>query len=417
QEARAHALPRLAAQLGASELVYVATCNRVEVAFVAAPAIPLSAYRPRLWRALRGAEPEPGAAERALRIWGGEGAIEHLFLVASGLDSARIGETEIAAQVRAAHDLSRELGLAGPRLSRVFDEALRVARRVHALTAVSNGHVSLAEIAVERVRAAAHGSRAPIALLGVSPMTERAGRALAASGARLCVVNRTLANAQRLAAELGAAALALDEFRRDPPPLCALLAAASAPEPLLDREVLERVAQAGRPLLVDMGVPPNVDARAARELGLERVGMDELAAVAAHNRDARLGELGDARAIVDAALDAIARRMSARRLGPMQAALHERFRLAAAAKTEQLLRAELSGLDDARRRALREFGDALARQLAHLPSSGLCALADRHGMDAVESFFASADPDLRAALERALADESLPRAANPEDDA
>src|SRR5262245_61690190 len=147
-------LPRLARELGLRELAYLATCHRVEVAFVAEPGVPLASYRPRLWRALRGREPAAGEAERGLRAWGGEGAVEHLILVAAGLDSARVGETEIAAQVREAYDLARELGLAGPRLTRVFDEALRIARRVHALTAVGEGRVSLAEIAIASVREA-----------------------------------------------------------------------------------------------------------------------------------------------------------------------------------------------------------------------------------------------------------------------
>jgi hypothetical protein len=190
---RAARLPRLARELGVHELVYIATCNRVEVAFVAEPGEPLAAYRPRLWRALRGVEPAPGEAERGLRAWGGEGAVEHLFLVAAGLDSARVGETEISAQVREAHDLARALGLAGPRLTRVFDEALRIARRVHALTAVGAGRVSLAELAIAAIRGARGDGRLPVALLGVSPMTERAGCELASAGVPLLVVNRTLA--------------------------------------------------------------------------------------------------------------------------------------------------------------------------------------------------------------------------------
>jgi hydroxymethylbilane synthase len=131
--------------------------------------------------------------------------------------------------------------------------------------------------------------------------------------------------------------------------------------------------------------------------------MDELSGRAARNRDARLGELGDAREIVDAALVRLVRRLSERRLGPLQAALHERFRATAAEQAEQLLRGEFAGLDAARAATLRDFGETLARHLAHLPSAGLRQLAERHGMEAVESFVAAADPDLRAALERALA--------------
>jgi len=409
-------LPRIAAQLGVREFAYLATCNRVEFAFVAAPETPLAEYRPKLWQALTARAPSPGEAERALRAWGGEGAVEHLFVVAAGLDSPRVGETEIAAQVRACYEQARELGLAGPRLSRVFEEALRVAKKVHSLTRVSTGHVSLAELAIERMRAVG-GARGPLGLLGVSPMTERAGRELTAAGLRLCVINRTLERAQRLAAELGAQAMSLEEFRARPPALGALLCAVRAPAPLLGRAELERIAAAGRTLLIDMGVPPNIEPLAARELGLERLGMDELAGEAARNRDERVAQLGEARALIDEALDTVARRMSARRLGPMQAALHERYRAAAAEKAGDLLRIGLPGLDEPRRAALLEFADGLARQLAHLPSAGLRELADRHGMDAVESFLAAADPGLRSALDRALADESLPRGAQDQEGA
>jgi glutamyl-tRNA reductase len=430
-EQRGERLPALAAAIGVRELVYVATCNRVEIAFVAAPATPLSSYRPRVWRALRGADPAPGAAERTLRAWGGEGAVEHLLLVTAGLDSARVGETEIAAQVRAAYDLSRELGLAGPRLARVCDEALRVAKRVHALTEIGTGHVSLAENALELLRAARGARTAPIALLGVSPMTLRAGRDLAAAGVELLCVNRTLSKALDLARELGAQALSLEEFAAAPPPVSAVLAATGSQTPILSRAALERLARAARQApdaataagdacgqrlcIVDMGVPANVDPSDAAAAGLERVGMDELAAHAARQRDARLALLGDARSIVDAALAGIARKLSERRLGPMQAALHERFRVTAVEKAEQLLRSDFAELDAARGAALRAFAETLARHLAHVPSAGLRELAERNGMEAVESFFASADPHLRAILERVLADETLPRAVRDEE--
>ena len=93
-----------------------------------------------------------GEAERRLRAWHGEGAAEHLFLTAAGLDSACVGETEIVGQVRAAQERALELGLCGPSLGLVFEEALEIAARVRGETKLGEGRVSLAEIAVQQLR-------------------------------------------------------------------------------------------------------------------------------------------------------------------------------------------------------------------------------------------------------------------------
>ena len=75
EAARADALPRLAHALATDELLYLATCNRVEVAFVADGPQHVLAARRMLWEAL-GHAPLPGEAERRLTAWAGEGAVE-----------------------------------------------------------------------------------------------------------------------------------------------------------------------------------------------------------------------------------------------------------------------------------------------------------------------------------------------------
>src|SRR5262245_39606037 len=94
---RAVALPRLARELGVEELVYRAPCNRVALVFRRPDAAAAGDLRQRAAVALRG-----GAGDGALvlRSWTGEAAVEHLFLVAAGLDSALLGEREVRAQLR-----------------------------------------------------------------------------------------------------------------------------------------------------------------------------------------------------------------------------------------------------------------------------------------------------------------------------
>ena len=100
REERVETLRPLRDRAGVAELVYIATCGRVEVVFTTDETDSIAATRRRIFEALTGRAPLDDEAEAAIRSWHGDRAIEHLFTVASGLDSARIGESEVAGQLR-----------------------------------------------------------------------------------------------------------------------------------------------------------------------------------------------------------------------------------------------------------------------------------------------------------------------------
>src|SRR5229473_6043686 len=128
-------LPALRTLLKAAEILYVGTCNRVEVVYATDDGSAAGDSRQDVFRILTGRDPQPGEAARILRAWTGEAAVEHLFLVACGLDSAQTGEQEIAIQLRGAWEAAREAHASGPILDRLLGEALGMANRVHRLEA------------------------------------------------------------------------------------------------------------------------------------------------------------------------------------------------------------------------------------------------------------------------------------------
>ncbi len=402
-EERPLLLQRLRRRLPAREVVYLATCNRVEVAFVAERGQPIGAYRERVFRELRGRDPQPSELREQLRAWGGEGAAEHLFRLASGLESAVVGEREIVGQMRAAVEAAREAGTCGRVLGWLFEQSFLVARRVHAATALGDGKVSVAELALDRLRERLQRAAGTVALVGVSPMTIRCGRALAEEGIPVRFYNRTLERARAAAAEIGGSGHALAElFAAPPADLAAVLCATAAPTPILGRPEIEKLAaacsQGGTPLLLDLATPPDVDPAAAEMVGLPRVGMSELLAEVEAHREARLRKGRAAALLVEQALEGLDARLAEELLAPLLAALQRRYRATADAGVERLLRRELRELSAAQRERLARWAAVLARRFAHLPTVGLRALAREHGFDAVESFVRAADPDLAGAL-------------------
>lgn len=404
------ALRAFAESNGLTELAYLSTCNRVEIIFSHGPGTSRD-IRPQAYALLTGHTPAPGVAERRLKAWQGEGACEHLFLVAAGLDSAAVGEAEIAGQVRRCHENALDLGLSGPRLELVFEEALKIAAQVRGETRLGQGRVSLAEIAVDSVRERIARTGGKVALIGVSPMTERAARSLAKARIDFVVVNRSAEKAQVLAETYAAEHLSLAAFRADPPPVEAILSATGAAEPVLTEAVLERLAArtpSGQPLiLIDMAVPADIDPEACAKLGLTRLGMDQIVADTERNRAARLVEAAQARELVDDALGRLHDRYAERVYGPLFGALQQRYRRTAEEGVKRLLKKELKGLGETERAAIATWSEVLARRFAHIPCLGLRGLLHAGPEGSLDAFLSGLDPEfadeLRAAVEHGVA--------------
>src|SRR5208282_5516040 len=164
---------------------------------------------------------------------------------------------------------------------------------------------------------------------------------------------------------VGARVLPLEEFRAAPPPLNALVLAAGASSAVLDAAELARLAQVAasagalKPLLIDFGVPPNVEADAARRAGLKRLGMSDLIEAAQGQRLAQLLRLAPVRAAIDERLAHLRTELATRALGPRLQDLRARFEKIAAEEVARALRHELRTLDERQRQQLERLGAAV----------------------------------------------------------
>jgi glutamyl-tRNA reductase len=376
--------------LGVAELLYLGTCNRVELLFATHDGEPAGDLREPALEQLSGGRSRPGQAARMLRAWAGESALEHVLLLACGLDSAQAGEREIALQLRASWEAARAADTSGPMLDRLMGEALAMANRVRRLQTATQAP-SLADLAAARVLQHLTGRIDTVALVGVSPMTRRCGLALHRAGVPLLIVNRSLAPAAEFAASVSGQAVLLEQFRAQPQAVAALVLAAGGGELVLDGRALQLLAaahsMAGNTLAIDFGVPPNVDPDDALGAGIVRVGMSELVQEVQEGRETELLRLAPVRAAIDERLAALREEMATRAIGPKLAELRDAFERIAADELERALTAELRGLTDAQRNAIGHLTSRLARRLAHLPIAGMRAAAAHAGPEAIEAFF------------------------------
>jgi glutamyl-tRNA reductase len=135
----------------------------------------------------------------------GRQAIEHLFRVATGLDSMLIGEAEILGQVKDAYIQAQQAKSLGKTLHRLFREALNAGKHARSQTRIGDESTSIATAAIDavNVRLGPLDGKS-VVVIGAGKMGRTAVRRLRQEGAeRLIVTNRTISRAQELIAEVG----------------------------------------------------------------------------------------------------------------------------------------------------------------------------------------------------------------------
>ena len=307
----------------------------------------------------------------------------HLFTVASGLDSAVLGESEVLGQVRRAWERSHGEEASGPVLGALFRHAVETGKRVRSETAIARGITSLSHGAVALAADRRSGGLAGARVLIVGAGEMGAGVAQALPGhdvTHLTVANRSSDRGQALAGALPDDAAGVVETR-DLDDLQALLTSADVvftsvgtAHPIVDRPLLE-AALAGRggrdPLLVvDLGVPRNVAPDAGRLGGVELCDMDDLRAAVAEAITGRQDEVAAASTIVGEDVGRYRIATRARDAAPVISALRS---LVEETRQSELvrLRAKRSELNDEQWEQVDMATRAMVAKLLHQPTVAL----------------------------------------------
>ncbi|HPR41408.1 MAG TPA: glutamyl-tRNA reductase [Candidatus Methanofastidiosa archaeon] len=255
----------------ADEVVVIKTCNRYEI----------YVETREEWESFRaGMERTFGKDVEIMKLRKGNGAVFHLFEVATTLDSMIIGEHQILGQVKGALEHSKGLGTAGETLIPLFEKAIRAGKRVRSETDLCQGNVSIASVAVgiaEEMMGPLDGKN--ILILGAGKISAMVAKILSMKGgSTVFVTNRRFERAKELAGETGANAIAYELFRDHLPIVDLIFCASSAPHALLFREDITKAREQRMDdiTIIDVAMPPDVDAEARGIEGTTYVGLDKV---------------------------------------------------------------------------------------------------------------------------------------------
>ena len=285
---------------GLKEFAVLNTCNRVEIYGVAADPGTVQQLQTSFCTLH---QIDPALFEQIRLHLHGPATVQHLLEVAAGVDSQMIGETEILGQVKEAYAAAQGHGTTGPVLNRVFQKAFQAAKHVRTHTAIGEGQISVASVAVD-LALKIFGDLQPcrVLVLGAGEIGEKTARAFRSRGAAtMAVASRHLERAEELAANLSAQAIPLDRVADGLSGFDVAVCSTAAPEPVVTRAMAGAAMRrrSHRPLFfIDLAMPRNIAPDVADLANVFLYNLDDLAKIAEENLALRQAEINRVRVLL-----------------------------------------------------------------------------------------------------------------------
>jgi len=296
-------LNQIKGQMNINELMYLATCNRLTFLLVTDEKID-NGYLKLFFSALHPDIPATcieGILE-VVAVHSEIACVQHVFEVASSLDSLVVGEREILRQLRDAYDFSKKHGLTGDSIRLMMKMAIPVAKEVYTRTKIGENSVSVVSLAMQEMLKLNPAKNARFLIVGAGQTNTLVAKFLLKYGFKnFAVFNRSIENAEILAKKLNGTAHKLIDLQNHDKGFDVMISCTGASEAVVTKSIYDRLVgqDTDRKIVVDLAVPNDIDRAIVNQNDLNYIEVERLRTIAAENLDLRKQEVVRAQEIIN----------------------------------------------------------------------------------------------------------------------
>jgi glutamyl-tRNA reductase len=289
-------LQEIKEKFGFDELMFLSTCNRVEIVISVNRFYCMGQARELLQEL--SSDVHPDFLQRIVHkveLFSGRAALEHLIKVASSLDSMVIGEREIITQVRKAFEESRQFGISGDLCRLVIKQTIASAKRIYTDTHIARKPVSVVSLAWQRILSKRLSKDSRVLLIGAGQIIRNMSRFLQKGKfENVTVANRTLQRAESIA-ELfeNGKAISLEDLNSYTEGFDLMITCTGSDEAVITERIYDQLThgEEKHKIIFDLALPADVDPALANEHDIDYTGMPQLKMVADKNIAERSKEI------------------------------------------------------------------------------------------------------------------------------
>lgn len=371
------------------ESVIVSTCNRTEV-YIVADQIHTGRYYTKVFLSDWFGLPKESFTSY-LDIRENDAAVEHLFRVASGLDSLILGETQILGQVRESFFAAQSEGTTGTMFNKLFKQAITHAKAVHSSTGISENPVSVSYAAVELAKQIFGDlHKKNVLIIGAGKMSELTAKHLHSGGvANVTVANRTFEKADGLAKQFSGRAVPFEDIDNALVSADILISSTGSKDHVFQKEAMEQTVRKrkGKPLfMVDIAVPRDIDPRLQECESVFLYDIDDLNGIVEANLAQRREQAEKIEVLIEKELVSFKEWLSTLGVVPVISALRQKA-LTIQSETMQSIQRKMPDLTEREKKVISKHTKSIVNQLLRDPVSSIKELAAEQDKEEVLALF------------------------------
>ncbi|MBM3447755.1 MAG: glutamyl-tRNA reductase [Bacteroidetes bacterium] len=350
EEALEGTVNKLKQTFGIQEIMYLGTCNRIEFIFTL-PHYVCPGFAFEFLKCVQPNVPDEvlrGIAGKVLRF-NDEETVEHLFRVASGLDSMIVGEQEIITQLRKAYEACENLKATGDDLRLLIQAAIRVGKEVYTETNLSKKPVSIVSIAWNEFRKKQFPHQSRILCVGAGQIIRNFVKFLGENSySNVHVVNRSLENAEQVARLAAGKASTLSDLTAQIPAADVLVVCTGSQEYIIQKEHLEMLVDGNstEKMVIDLALPNNVHPDVLNLPNIDFVDMVSIQKSIHENIAFREESMEDGIRIVDRNKNEFKKMVQSRNVERVMRAIPETIKGIKQTAVELVFKKEIDGLNE-----------------------------------------------------------------------
>ncbi|MFY7707069.1 MAG: glutamyl-tRNA reductase [Flavobacteriales bacterium] len=359
QDNRFEILQRVKDEMAMPELMYLSTCNRVEIIFSkehyicpGQTALILESMFPSLESALI-----KSVSHKAERYNGVE-SIEHLLRVASSLESLVIGEREIITQLRKSYEECAAQQLTGDQLRMVINQCVKTAKEVFTYTDLSKKPVSVVSLAWKKFVEAGIKTTDRVLLIGAGQIIRNFSKFLFENEYHNVVIaNRTKANAEALANATSGIGISLNELEAYDQGFDALVTCTGAEDVIVSKELFNKISgeKEGSQLIIDLAIPQDIAHEVATLESVQYVDMVTIQKIASENIQYREQAISECAPIIHSGIKECERAFNERRVEQAMRSIPDMIREIKSSALGNVFAKDLEKLDDSSKEILEKI--------------------------------------------------------------
>lgn len=300
----------------------------------------------------------------------GTAAVNHLFELASSVDSLVVGEREIFRQFRNAYNTCNEAGLTGDNIRLLQQVAVHTAKEVYANTKIGEKPLSIVSLAMQQFRAHQLSLDSRILMIGAGETNTLVAKFLKKFGYANCTVfNRSIDNAEKVRELIGGEAYHLSDLDQYDGGFDAMFVCTGATEAIITQEVYKKLVKRDTEtkVIVDLSVPRNVAEEVVEQYKVHYIDIEQLRLLAEENLNYRKQEIKIARQIIDTKLHDFYTVFQNRQIEKALSAVPHEVKVMKERALHTVYKKQIDDLDGEARELVLEMMDYMEKKFVSIP--------------------------------------------------